>query len=231
MICIFRKILKVKEELETTAYFKNSIKLLDQSLEELGNTHIAEIICLGLGNFSDCPIALHQLAFLIGINEKYHHQNKPVKVYDPIFTSCEKSILIKLRLELLSENFEGKHSANELTLFYFPHCLKELSNNLLWKNWSPEKLTNVILISNGFKSIVDLNPSRTLRESANYLLIIQQFVEEKTLKNIYRFDKVFNDLSIHIFPKHIFENISADLWEQNQEPVYGDFGEELIKQD
>lgn len=198
---------------------------------ELDNRLITEILCLGLGNFSDCSSALHQLAFLIGINEKYQQHAKPIRIYDPVFTNCEKSILVQLQFEIILENLEGKHPAEDLTLFYFPHCLKELSNNLLWKNWSPKLLENVILISNSFKSIVDAIPTRLLKLNANYLLDIQQFVEEKELKNSNSLYKFFNDLSIHTFPRKIFEIIPAVLWEQNEEPVYIDLDDEFVRQE
>ena len=41
------------------------------------------------------------------------------------------------------------------TLFYMPHCGKALYNNLLWANWTPELLTNLLIIGNSFQHVCD----------------------------------------------------------------------------
>lgn len=43
-----------------------------------------------------------------------------------------------------------KRKANEKTLFYMPHCGKQLYSNLLWANWSSRLLQNVVLFGNSF---------------------------------------------------------------------------------
>ena len=39
-------------------------------------------------------------------------------------------------------------------LFFLPHCPKQLSNNLLWSNWRPDKLRRLVVVGNSFKRIL-----------------------------------------------------------------------------
>ena len=80
---------------------------------------------------------------------------------DPIFFCSEVKLLRRLKLEVISENLECKlkcqvHTSHVIissiaiiikyalqvpTLIFLPHCPKQLTNNLLYANWSPEGLT------------------------------------------------------------------------------------------
>ena len=78
---------------------------------------------------------------------------------DPIFFCSEVKLLRRLKLEVISENLECKlkcqvhtsHCHNFYddqicklqvpTIIFLPHCPKQLTNNLLYANWSPEGLT------------------------------------------------------------------------------------------
>ena len=48
---------------------------------------------------------------------------------------------------------EGCRTVNSCTIFYKPHCGRALYNNLLWSNWSCNKLSNIILIGNSFNAM------------------------------------------------------------------------------
>ena len=74
----------------------------------------------------------------------------------------ERSVLGLLGLEVLETNCEGRFEvpdADPAQIFYLPHCPKQLSNNLLWANWSPEKLQKLVVVGNSFKRIL-LLPDR-----------------------------------------------------------------------
>ena len=47
----------------------------------------------------------------------------------------------------------GKRSVTQNTVFYMPHCGKALYNNLLWKNWSKERLKKLVIIGNSFDNM------------------------------------------------------------------------------
>ena len=85
-----------------------------------------------------------------------------VSVFDPAHSDLERSVLGLLGFEVLDTNCEGRFEVTEddsIQLFYLPHCHKQLSNNLLWANWSLEKLQKLVVVGNSFKRIL-LLPDR-----------------------------------------------------------------------
>jgi len=97
-------------------------------------------------------------------------------VYDPVFSASECDALKELGFTVLTENEvcvthsfsiilfcsqfiasfslqEGKRPVYQPTLFYLMHCGKALYNNLLWRNWTPQTLQNIIIIGNRFHGI------------------------------------------------------------------------------
>jgi hypothetical protein len=223
----FSQIEKSKQDLQISEFFQNSIKICRKSLEK--QDRIIEIICLGLGRFSDCVISRYQLAFILLLKEEFRIEK--FRVFDPVFSGQEKELLSYLDCEVLEENLEGKYLAERPTLFYFPHCPKQLSNNLLWKNWSPNRLKSLILISNSFRNILDSTPERLLRPNAHYLLEISPYVTEESLANSFKFNDIFNDTSIHSFQAEKLASINAEFWSKNQEPTYEKEDLEFVKND
>lgn len=139
----------------------------------------------------------------------------------------EKSILTELNCKTYSINLEGKLLIDHLpTLLYLPHCPKQLTNNLLWRNWNSTALQHVkLLIGNSFESIIESTPERFLQQDAEYLLKLFPHTKEIKLPNNFRHTDIFNDLSIHCFD---IDKVPADIWSQNTEPKYLDSCIELI---
>ena len=95
-----------------------------------------------------------------------------------------------LGLEALDTNCEGRFEVHDdggdsVQLFYLPHCPKQLSNNLLWANWSAEKLRKLVVVGNSFERILFLPEkvqcirrslhsifTRIYRVGLHYLLLI-----------------------------------------------------------
>ncbi|KAL1242772.1 SRR1-like protein [Trichinella spiralis] len=55
-------------------------------------------------------------------------------IFDPIFSDVEKNILVSKGWTLIAENERGLRLASVPTLFYMPHCERELYNNVLYAN-------------------------------------------------------------------------------------------------
>ncbi|XP_058118785.1 SRR1-like protein [Anopheles ziemanni] len=187
---------------------------------------VKRIICLGLGRFSECSIARYQLAFIRCLRDKAN-LNERIQFYDPVFSSSEVEILQSLAEAVLQENVEGKYSAEHCrTLFYLPHCPKQIVNNVLWKNWQQEHLTNVILLCNSFCSITNNHPRRFLERSAGYILRATGVFQEVPLRNNFRFTDIFNDTSLHYLPIDV--KLDDILWQDTNEPSYDTEDLELI---
>lgn len=199
---------------------------MGEALEILKSSDIKEIVCFGLGRFGECVVSRYQLALLLHLKDLY---NVKVYVYDPIFSESERVILTKFNCEVLNHNSEGKHSIkdNESTLFYLPHCPKQLCNNLLWSNWGL-KLSCCIIICNSFTNILEAEPTRILAKSCEYILNISPYVVELAVINNFKYHDIFNDTAIHIFPSSKISLIAEDFWRFKEEPVYPDSDTEFV---
>lgn len=210
-----------KQDLQNSEFLSQSLELLKTA----GST-IKEIVCLGIGHISDCSIAKHQLAFISIIAENF---GVTVKFFDPVLTPEEKEVLQQLNHTVLDENKEGKYVAEHPTLFYLPHCPKQITNNLLFANWTPEQIKNVFLICNSFKTIIETTPERFLRPNAHFILEISPFASETGIENNFRFTDIFNDFSVISFPVSKLELIPSSLWLDHPLPVYTEEDLELIQ--
>lgn len=191
--------------------------------EPLGSGRAWRCVCYGLGRFAACPAARLQLAFLLLLLETLEVPPRHCFLFDPAFSELELAALEALGLHLLPENEEGKHSTNgSPTLFYMVHCGKALYNNLLWRNWSVGALSNMVIIGNSFKGIEERLLTRILERDYSYIAKILKGVEEVALPAHPRYSDTFNDTSIHWFPAHKLERLSAEVWQFLEEPTYED---------
>jgi hypothetical protein len=100
-----------------------------------------------------------------------------VSVYDPVFTAEDLSLFGALQIRVLTENRAGlkafcPENANTHvglpsslqnagyglecpTICFMPHCDMELYENILKANWSPEKLSNLLFVSNRLLDYID----------------------------------------------------------------------------
>lgn len=185
------------------------------------------LICIGIGHFSDSVISRHQLAFVLLVKEQF--DNSSIEFHEPILTQGEISILKHLNCSIAAKNLEGKIEIDQATtIVYAPHCPKQLINNLLWKNWNRNKLEELIYIGNSFTNLLHSTPSRFLATDARYIVKIQSHCEEISLVNNFKFTDIFNDTSVHHFPKSTLEELSEEFWTNKIEPTYQSDNLELI---
>lgn len=189
-----------------------------ESLTVLNCNGISEIICYGLGRFSQYKPPKYQLALLLCLKAQYDAR---VYIYDPVFCPEEVQVLRTLGLEIIETNEEGKRVIQDkiTTLIYMPHCSRQLMNNFLYANWG-DRLSNCILLANSFSEIIDNCLHRNILDTAGYILRIQPYVTEIQLENSFVYEEVFSDLSIHIFTKQDLLKVPSDFWDSNEEPQY-----------
>ncbi len=105
-------------------------------------------------------------------------QPESVWLFDPLLLEEERSILRQLGCQLIPTNEVDqklttclhtytsdcyplsfvqacKRAVAAPTLFFMPHCGRAMYNNLLWANWSPEKLAHTAIIGNSFSSYLE----------------------------------------------------------------------------
>ncbi|KAM5200153.1 SRR1-like protein isoform 2-T2 [Hipposideros larvatus] len=180
-------------------------------------------VCYGIGNFSTCVIARNQLTFLLLFLEKCQIPRSHCWVYDPLFSQLEIAVLNTLGVIVLSENEEGKRSIRgEHTIFYMLHCGAALYNNLLWRNWSVEALSKMVIIGNSFRGLEDRLLTRILQKNYAYIAKILQGLEEQEFPLTSQYTDMFNDTAVHWFPVQKLSQLSAPTWAFREEPDYRD---------
>ncbi|KAM8760562.1 SRR1-like protein [Acanthopagrus schlegelii] len=179
-----------------------------------------ECVCYGLGSFSSCVSARHQLAMLLLLLDAAQIPLKDCCVYDPVFSSGERDVLGELGLTVLTENEEGKRLATKPTLFYLMHCGKALYNNLLWKNWSTQHLPLMIIIGNGFSGMRDRTIEREFKRDYGYITQAVSVCEERQLPCPSRLIDVFSDTAVITFPTSGLQRLPQSTWEEPPEPQY-----------
>ncbi|KAG6447902.1 SRR1-like protein [Manduca sexta] len=204
------------EELKVSEYFKSITNTVSNLLQ---SSNGVEIVCFGLGHIAECNISRYQLGLLLCLKDLCKAEK--VLAHDPIFYKSECAVLKELGIDVIAENNEGCYviSDEKITIFYLPHCPKQLTNNLLWSNWTVN-LSNCILICNSFTSLVERQPSRVLSETVPYIQKIFPHTSEVILENNFQFTDIFNDISIHHFPKEKLEKLESDFWINKEKPSY-----------
>lgn len=221
---VIRKINEAQDEIINSEYFKCSADTILNSSRD----SIEKIICFGIGHFSECHASKYQLAFILGLKTKFHIAS--VIFHEPILARSEVNILKTLNCIVEEENFEGKSEIRNVpgtrTLVYLPHCPKQLTNNLLWKNWNPQ-LSQLSMVCNSFGKLIESTPQRFLEKDANYITRIAPHTKEICIINNFQYNDIFNDTSLHTF---CINEIPPEFWKLNTEPVYAD-SVELISRD
>lgn len=226
MDLIISKVHNCQDELKSSELYQCVSSTLCHSLKRFYEENdqdcnpLTTLVCYGLGNFSSCLIARYQLALFLCLKEDLHGQGS---LFDPAFSADEKTMLTRLHCNVIQQNEEGKKKVDSPTLFYMPHCAKELYNNLLWANWSPT-LSKLVILGNSFNHMMDSLPLRQFHQNWNYISKAGPLVEEYSVKNCFRYNDIFNDTAVHIFPKTKMTCLQQDFWLEHEEPVYQDNG-------
>ncbi|KAH8338921.1 hypothetical protein KR074_001629 [Drosophila pseudoananassae] len=193
------------EEMRQSDYFLVAMETLQQQLDTL-NTPLERIVCLGLGPFTRTHQALHQAAFILGLQQ--HHKIEEALYFDPVFRDSETELIRMFNGRMMSEDCAGKHEATVPTLYYLPHCPYALMHNILWSNWQRKTLPNVLLISNSFEML-----TMARRNQKDHITQIVEFCKETALDDDYEHRNVFNDLSLHTFPQETLpQKEDSDFW-------------------
>lgn len=179
-----------------------------------------QCVCYGLGTFSSCVSARYQLAMLLLLLDAAQIELSDCFIYDPVFSSGEKTVLTKIGLTVLTENEEGKRQANKPTLFYLLHCGKALYNNLLWKNWGKQFLIQIIIIGNSFCGMKERTIDREFTRDYSYISRITTVCKDKLLPCPSHMIDVFSDTAVITFPSSGIDTLSESTWMNPPEPHY-----------
>ena len=265
---ILEKLKQLVDQFWDSEFFKNFIRdvLIPHGLvlpsennskrpegPHVSSNRISKVICLGLGKFTSSKQAEYQLVFLKCLVKVLDLKQSldSVSIFDPVHSDSEVNILTDLGFQChpKSNNLEGKYhledQSGKETLFYLPHCPKQLTNNILWANWNPKflgsteskvsekrSLHGLHILANSFDRITSTLPDRILRQSAEYILLASKFVFETKVENCFKFTDIFNDTSLHSFPCDQLPSIDDPVWKiaiEKGEPAYKEDNEFISK--
>ncbi|XP_074643433.1 SRR1-like protein [Tubulanus polymorphus] len=186
-----------------------------------GECHKLKIVCYGLGQFVTCITARYQLMVLYLITEKLQIPKSNCVCFDPMFTSNELNILKEIEFSIEDKNEEGKHLVSGPTVFYMPHCGKALYNNLLWANWSREKLQEISIIGNSFSEMKSRLLDKVMETQYKYINNILPRLCEHPISVSADIESMFCNTSIQTFSVSS-EDINEQFWNNCDIPVYED---------
>lgn len=185
-------------------------------------------MCFGLGNFSTSKTARYQLAFIQLLIEKFEINSTIFT--DPCFKDVEVKSLRYFNFEVDIKNLEGKQnilSTDWTTILFLPHCPTQLTNNILWKNWTPN-LNRAVLIGNSIEYLITNQIESKFKRNGEYISRIKKAIEEFPIENNFHHVNSFNDTSIHIFIEDILDSYSIEFWKHAPEPEYDSKDLEII---
>ncbi|ORY90335.1 SRR1-domain-containing protein [Syncephalastrum racemosum] len=176
-------------------------------LEKLNQQHLPsfgckEIICYGIGSMQHSKNAQFQFILALELADLLNLKGK-MSIFDPVMTALDKQLCEKYQVHVIEEDEKGKRTVNQPTLFYMPHCSRNLYSNTISANWKPTSLTNLYIIGNRFDMYVGSQLERDLLRECPYLIPANTIVQTVSFPKKFDDDKVFNDLAIQWFPSDV----------------------------
>ncbi|XP_049851312.1 uncharacterized protein LOC126325857 [Schistocerca gregaria] len=111
-------------------------------------------------------------------------------------------------------NFQGDESASasKQVLFYMPHCMRILYNNIMESNWNKNSLKNILLVGNSFQNTTDKILCKQDKKKWSILIKAKELVDEYSLPNYQAHDDVFNDTVVHVFSEDKLNKVPISTW-------------------
>jgi len=161
-----------------------------------------------------------------------------VHICEPMFTADDAALVAHFGISLL-ENLCGRYnvshplpvlgstsshsdstlsSDNSTTLFWMPHCPKELYATVLESNWSAQNLSNIIVIGNSFESITSL-VSETEKLRLGRIFASLKVAHVSMLPEYSDDPYIFNNTALHLFNERSeeFMSESSEFWKVSEE--------------
>jgi len=219
---------KVVDKIRIAVEEVRSSKFFIDACTMMKKFYCENVWCFGIGHLGECVTARYQFAFLLLLKDVFKLCSKKMFICDPILYEEEMEIIKTFNCNVATENIECMLECNVPTFLFLPHCPKQLSNNLLFSNWSASALENLVICSNSFQNIIDRNSAKVLAENASFIVSVtdKNLVNEVPLMNTFKYNDVFNDLSVHSF--QVPNSLPTDFWKSSK-PVYEPGDTEFIR--
>eukprot|EP00884_Botryococcus_braunii_P015475 jgi/Botrbrau1/2610/Bobra.145_1s0033.2 len=166
--------------------------------------HVTRLVVYGLGSLQEgSPASTYQLALLPLLKATLPNLRDSPSFYDPAFGLVDKSLLTKLGYQVMSrEEGEASQVARQPTLFYMPHCERELTESLLQANWETGTLPNIAILGNSFHEyVLHLTSSKAAASRACHAYARKAVLEVPVSDRDSPLARAFNNLALQLFPR------------------------------
>ena len=116
------------------------------------------------------------------------------------------------KYEILTENHQANQMITRPSLIYVPFCSKPIHNNLLFSNWSNEKLKDLLFFGNSLKKFFD--EVQFDREKFFYIDQAVRFASDVRLPS---FGPCVNALNEQVFTS--FDRTESPPVDDDQQPI------------
>jgi len=197
---------KTNDTLLKTGWSDHLVQCLDKFLSKHRKSFFpVKGLCLGLGSPMESLNARAQLSGLIRICKHFGLAHDNVRIYDPVFTPVDRQGLADMQFIVETEDKNGEYDLGERPLLLFmPHCDVELHERLLRRNFSPESLSNVLMIANDLSVYVESKPRRIMETEAPAMARLVPYLLSSPLPECRATPGAFNSMAFQIV------NIQAD---------------------
>eukprot|EP00038_Savillea_parva_P009767 m.185721 g.185721 ORF g.185721 m.185721 type:complete len:303 (+) comp16540_c0_seq1:229-1137(+) len=207
---IVQRMIDPARRLDTACYVDALVGII-KATPLLAAGQSVQLVAYGVGSYSESMIPRLQFCCLRDMASKLPLSATP-ELYDPVLTAAERLAAEDQGITVLTKNEMAKRNCKETpTVFFMPHCEKELYNNLLSANWDTDTLANIIIIGNSFAYYEENAMGQDLYETAPYLARACKTVTEKPVPNSVDPHAAFNNTSVHYFDQRgIMQTVQAE---------------------
>ncbi|RHY05897.1 hypothetical protein DYB25_001786 [Aphanomyces astaci] len=207
---LLAKVRRHVESMRRSPFLATLIEALETQLPTTFETPSKmQLVCYGLGSFSSSNAA-YQLACAVLVREWMENHAaidlQHACLFDPIMTQDDKEVASAVDFVVLATNEQGhRRSADSLqTLFFMPHCGKQLYQNVLLSNWTT--LQRVFILGNSFSAYDDRVVAAAERRTSIFSALVPYTAEvavgkiTKSWSEYVQYDAAFNDLRYYRLP-------------------------------
>ncbi|KAF2074891.1 hypothetical protein CYY_003810 [Polysphondylium violaceum] len=219
---LYNQLIDLQKKMIETKFFKEIIEnQVNYKQEQQTNnsifTNIHDIVCYGIGDFSESKKCLEQLSFITSLKSLYNITGS-IYIYDPN---------VKRKASFQQNDNHDTTKQNYYTLFYMPFCGRKLYDNVLWSNWND--LSRILIIGNSFNQYIDsIHSVEKDYLPYSYTSKSINLFDELEFPNTYPTPYIFHQTSLHIFPKSKLLNLTTTNQQDYPEPPpLPPFGPEL----
>ncbi|EQC27741.1 hypothetical protein SDRG_14490 [Saprolegnia diclina VS20] len=195
---------KLRDAMRTSSFFERIRAVL---LAHLPLETPLQLVAYGVGSFAHGPSgnAIYQLVCASLLRELLagHDALADAFIYDPIMTEEDNEVAAAMDLSVLPTNEQGQRTAQTRTLFFMPHCGKQLYQNVLLSNWP--SLEKICILGNSFAAYDDRLLVKADRAKSIFSALVPFTTEvalgpcDKAVRDHVQYDAAFNDTSLHVF--------------------------------